>query len=260
LNHGRFIDDNIQSVVNQNYPAVEHIIVDGGSTDGTIDILRMYDHVIWTSERDRGQSDALNKGFRAATGEIIGWINSDDKLAPGALMTVGEFFKHNPESMAVVGDMDVIDEMGRVLRRLRGRRLSHPYLLYKCKGVAQPSTFFRRSVFDEVGYIDEDLNYSMDYEFFLRLTKLGPIEYLPETLAQFRIHPQAKTARGTYRFELERLKIWRKHGGSLVSPAGRSALYVIVTEPFRRIAPLRTLVQRVRSRCRRVIRWSPPTR
>ena len=112
-NQGQFIEDNIKSVISQNYPNLEHIIIDAVSTDGTLDVLHKYDkHLNWVSEADRGQSDGLNKGFKKATGDIIGWFNSDDRLPPNALKYVSEFFKNNPEEIAVVGDQKLIDTNG----------------------------------------------------------------------------------------------------------------------------------------------------
>lgn len=247
LNQGRFIEDNIQSVLNQNYPNVEHIIIDAGSTDQTLDILKKYNkYLIWTSEPDKGQSAGLNKGFKKATGEIIGWINSDDRLAPGALYKVAEFFDQNPEEIAVVGDQAILDEEGKILRIIKSRAYDFDYLLNLAKGITQNSTFFKREVFEKTGYLNEDLHYAMDHDLFIRITAIKTIPYLPETLAEFRFHADAKTAKGCYYFVKELLKIRRKYGGRILSPGSRSNYYIIFTEPLRRIKLFRSLVQKIR--------------
>lgn len=147
-NQAEYIEDNIKSIIDQNYPNVEHIIIDACSTDGTLEILKKYDKFInWTSELDSGQSEGLNKGFKKATGEIIGWINSDDKLAPGALQKVAKFFQENPEEIAVVGDQAVIDVNGNRLRIRKSRAYNFDYLLNQSSSITQNSTFFKREVF-----------------------------------------------------------------------------------------------------------------
>ena len=115
LNQADFIEENILSVLNQHYSNLEHIVIDGGSTDGTQAILAKYSHLVWKSEPDRGQSHALNKGFKMATGDIIGWINSDDRLHPGALQIVNDYFQNHPCEIGVVGDQALIDAQSNLM-------------------------------------------------------------------------------------------------------------------------------------------------
>lgn len=247
-NQANFIEDNIKSVIDQNYPNVEHIIIDAGSTDGTLEILKKYDKYInWTSEPDNGQSDGLNKGFKKATGEIIGWINSDDKLAPEALHKIATFFQNNPDEIAVVGDQSIMDEEGRFLHTIQSRAYDFDYLLNYARGITQNSTFFKRNVFNEIGYLDESLNYAMDRDLFIRIASIKNMPYISETLAEFRMQPNAKTAEGSHKFARELLKIRKKYGGKLMSPAGKNDLYIIFTQPLRKIKWLRSLVQRLRA-------------
>jgi len=247
FNQGQFIEDNIKSVINQNYPNIEHIIIDAGSTDGTLGILKKYDkHIDWISEPDKGQSNGLNKGFKKSSGEIIGWINSDDRLAPGALHKIARFFNDNPDEIAVVGDQAIINEEGKVQRIIKSRAYDFDYLLNQAKGITQNSTFFKREVFEKTGYLDESLHFAMDHDLFIRIAGLKAIPYINETLAEFRLHADAKTSMGSYCFVKELLKIRRKYGGSVLSSGCRSNYYIIITEPLRRIKWLKVFVQKFR--------------
>ncbi len=247
-NQAEFIEDNIKSVIEQKYPNVEHIIIDAGSTDGTLEILKKYDkYLTWTSEPDKGQSDGLNKGFKRATGEIIGWINSDDKLAPGSLHKVANFFKKNPDEIAVVGDQAIIDENGKILRIIKSRPYTFEYLLNEAKGITQNSTFFKREVFERIGYLDESLHYAMDRDLFIRISSIKDIPYIQETLAEFRMQPNAKTAEGSYKFAKELIKIRKQYGGKLLSTGNRNDWYIVITQPLRQILWLRNFVQKIRN-------------
>ena len=147
FNQGHYIEDNIKSVISQEYPNVEHIIIDAGSTDGTLEILKAYDkHIHWTSEPDKGQSDGLNKGFKRATGEIIGWFNSDDRVPPNTLNTVAKFFTENPDEIGVVGDLNLINEDGAFVRAVKGEAYRYNDMVNVKRRVAQPSTFIKRDV------------------------------------------------------------------------------------------------------------------
>ena len=197
FNQGRFIEANIQSVLQQKYSGVEHIVIDGGSTDCTLDVLNRYPHIKWISEKDRGQTHALNKGFRMATGEIIGWLNSDDTYCSSVFQVVAEHFK-NPDVNILCGDGFEIDEAGKISHRLSSRNSSPEALIRYWKWkyeFVQPAFFFRRNVFDEVGYLDEMLYYAMDYDFFIRLGLRYPFKYISEPLANLRMYPESKSGR-----------------------------------------------------------------
>lgn len=245
-NQAEFIEENIKSVLDQDYPNVEHIIIDAGSTDGTVEILKKYPHLKWISEPDNGQSDGLNKGFKKATGEIIGWINSDDKLAPDSLKAVADFFSENPDEIAVVGDQAIIDEKGARLRIIKSREYDYDYLLNHATGITQNSTFFKRLVFEKIGYLDESLHYAMDRDLFIRIASIKKMPYLPKTLAEFRMQPNAKTAEGSYKFAFELIKIRKKYGGDFFSPGNINDLYLISTQPLRRIVWLRKFIRKLK--------------
>ncbi len=247
FNQGKFIEDNIKSVINQNYQNIEHIIIDAGSTDDTLEILKKYDKYInWISEPDRGQSDGLNKGFKKATGEIIGWINSDDRLAPGALQRIARFFIDNPDENAVVGNINLIDENGGFIKEVLGEPYEFNQMVKRKRGVTQPSTFFKRLVLEKIGYLDTNLHYAMDFEFFLRISSLKLVPHINTTLSEFRLHSDSKTTNKLNAFRMEHLKIALKYNAPLWSKGIRSDLYVIVTDPFRRIHILRNFIRRIR--------------
>lgn len=195
-----FIQQTIQSVLEQNYPALEYIIVDGGSTDGTVDILKSYgDRVRWISEKDRGQSHAINKGLRLATGEVIAFLNSDDLYEPGSLLQVGEFFANYPEASWVTGKCRVIDERRREIRRAL-TLYKNFWLHFKNYGVllvinyiSQPATFWRKNVLDRIGYFNESLYYTMDYEYWLRVGNYYRLWFLNKNLATFRMYSDSKS-------------------------------------------------------------------
>jgi len=246
-NQVEFIETNIKSVIAQNYPNIEHIIIDAGSTDGTLDILQKYDaYLNWTSEPDKGQSDGLNKGFKKASGEIIAWVNSDDALHENALYEVAKFFKENPDEIAVVGDQMIIDEEDNFIKVVESCPYSYDYLLNHAKGITQNSTFFKKEVFEKIGYLDESLHYAMDHDLFIRIASIKNMPYIPKTLAQFRIQPDAKTAEGGHNFAKDLLSIRKRYNGKLLSEGNMDSLYIILTEPLRKIVWLRTMVQRVR--------------
>ena len=220
FNQARFIEQNIKSVLDQNRTDFEHIIVDGGSTDGTLQNLEKYPHLKWTSEPDRGQSHALNKGFIKAQGEIIGWLNSDDYYCPGIFTSVAEKFR-DKKVIALCGDGYEVDEQGSVLRPLSSAHMEPEELIRYWKWryeFVQPALFFRRSVFDSIGYLDESLNYAMDYDFFIRLGRHTRIHYIPQPLANLRMYPESKTGKNAAKvipaYIREMQKVSKKYWGS----------------------------------------------
>jgi glycosyltransferase involved in cell wall biosynthesis len=195
-NQASFLEQTIHSVLDQDYPNLEYIIIDGGSTDGSIDIIRNYETQLahWVSEKDKGQSDAINKGFRRASGEILAWLNSDDCYLPGTLERVADFFSSHPAVDLVYGDLLLIDGSGKAVGIRRVVPYNYTLALYGLSTVPQPSAFFRRRSLGVVGLLDEELHYQMDTEFFLRFGKRGlNVKHLPVPLAMFRLHAQSKT-------------------------------------------------------------------
>jgi glycosyltransferase involved in cell wall biosynthesis len=214
LNQGAYIEENIKSVLKQKYPNFEHIIIDGGSTDDTIDILKKYDHLIWVSRKDGGQSEAINRGFKMARGEIIGWLNSDDCYEPNTLFTVVKELNRAGNRNVVFGDCYAIDEKGNRIGYFKGN-LPHPkdWLKYweKEYRIPQPSVFFYREVLSRTGYLDEDIHYVMDDEFWLRIREHYQFHYINKPLACARIHNCAKSTLRGWNFEREWFKILRKN-------------------------------------------------
>lgn len=198
-NQGRYLEETLRSIIDQQYPALELLVADGGSTDNSVDIIKKYENNIswWVSEKDSGQSDAINKGFSKATGEIINWICSDDKLAPGALFTMAELFNSSPEGIGVVyGNIDYINEKSEVLKnpfddvknRVRSR-----IDFFKGMAFAQPAAFFRRSLLEQAGYLDTGLHYGMDYDLFARLALITDFRHTKELIACYRLHTESKS-------------------------------------------------------------------
>jgi glycosyltransferase involved in cell wall biosynthesis len=191
LNQAQFLEQSIQSVLSQEYPDLEFFIMDAGSTDGSVDIIRKYDQHLtyWTSKPDGGQAYALNYAIGRATGDIIGWNNSDDYYLPGTLKTISEFFTEYPDMLMVYGDVSVIDGDGKRLYYLRPGRFDLVRLLHECY-IKQMAVFFRREMIEILGGFDPRFKYTLDYEMWLRAGKLFPerIQYLPRLLACFRTH------------------------------------------------------------------------
>jgi glycosyltransferase involved in cell wall biosynthesis len=194
-NQARFLDETLRSVASQGYPRMEHIVIDGGSADGSVDIIRAHaPHLqYWVSARDRGQSHAINKGLARATGEVLTWLNSDDTLLPGALAAVGAVFAERPEVDLVYGDFLYTDADGRPMRRRHVfSTMTYETLLYH-DYLGQPAVFFRRSLFDRVGPVDEALHYCMDWDLFLRMWRVCRPRHVPVVLATYRLDHAAKS-------------------------------------------------------------------
>lgn len=205
LNQGNFIEETILSVLSQEYENLEYIIIDGLSSDETLSILEKYsDKVRWISEKDTGQTNAINKGIRLATGEIIGYLNSDDILLPNALNVVAQVFRENPATMWITGKSLIIDEDGKNIRKLVTSyknlhlRMHNFRSLLVADYISQPATFWKKAIVSDVGYLDESLDYVMDYEYWLRTyQKYRPV-FIDQYLAGFRVHRASKTTGGSH--------------------------------------------------------------
>lgn len=201
FNQGRFLAEALISVREQQYDDLEHIVIDGGSNDDTISVLRHYSeaecwkHLRWTSGPDRGQSHALNKGFALARGDVIGWLNSDDRYRTGCLNYVSGIFQERPDVDVVYGDYTWIDENGCTSQLRREIEFSYFILLYhRVLYIPTTATFVRRRVFEEGNWLDESLHYAMDFEFFVKLASRGyAFLHVPATLGEFRFQRTSKT-------------------------------------------------------------------
>jgi len=192
-NQGQFIERTIQSVLSQDVSQLEYFVADGGSTDETVGILKKYENRLdWVSEKDGGQTDAVNKGIRATSGEIIGWLNSDDIYYPGVLIAVKDFFDSHPDVDVIYGNANHIDTKDGVIEPYYTEDWDYERLKEICF-ICQPSVFFRRSIIEQAGLFDEKLQYCMDYELWLRLGKLTNFVRLNKTLSGSRLYADNKT-------------------------------------------------------------------
>lgn len=218
FNQVNFIDEALSSVDKQKRTFVEHLVMDGASTDGTVDLLRRYSltsshsYLRWLSEPDRGQSHALNKGFDRASGEVVGWLNSDDRYRPGCFDCIEHIFKAHPDVDVVYGDYTWINESGDLQRVRREIEFSYFILLYhRVPYIPSTATFFRRRLLDEGNRLDEALQYAMDFEFFLRLAARGyRFLHVPFLLADFRFQPDSKTCTAPHK-QLEEIDYIMRH-------------------------------------------------
>lgn len=212
-NQARFLEQTILSVLEQDYPNIEYIVIDGGSTDDSVDIIRKYAGRLayWESEKDRGQSHAINKGWERATGAIIAYLNSDDLYTLGAIARAVRALQANPLAAMVYSDALLVDEHGDFIRNLRGRPFDIHNVITTEGFVPQPTVFIRREALDRVGLLDERLHMSMDYDLWVRLGLRYPAIYLPdEYLAKMREHASAKTTAHLPKFALDRRSILNK--------------------------------------------------
>lgn len=205
---GSFIEETLLSVKGQDYRNVEHIVIDNLSTDNTQEILKKYESLYtlkWISEKDSGQSEAINKGFIRATGDIFGWINSDDVYMPGAFSKVAECFAKNPEINWIYGDAYWIDWEGNVNGIYKSMDFDLSSLAYQGMYIPQPTIFVKRELLDSVGYIDENIHTAMDYDYCLRLGTTGRAKYIPEIIAARRLHSNSKSMKARASFYYDAL-------------------------------------------------------
>ena len=195
-NQAGFLERTILSVLNQDYPNLEYIIIDGGSTDGSVEIIKKYEKYLayWVSEKDKGQSDAINKGFQKSTGDILAWLNSDDTYLSGTLFKVVKAFQENPNADLIFGNIYHVDEKDQRIGELRFTKFDFPTLIYEGGNLHQPGSFWTREIYNRVGGIDPKYIFCMDYDFFCRVGGIGNFIFIRDYLANFRIHKNAKSS------------------------------------------------------------------
>lgn len=233
FNQALFLEQAIRSVLNQDYPRIEYFVIDGGSTDGSREIIQKYAPRLagWVSEPDRGQADAVNKGLRNAHGDIVAWLNSDDYYLPGAVAAAVRCFEQHPETVLVYGDMLAVDGEGRIINHLRYRQLELEDLL--CFDIiGQPAAFMRRSALEEVGGLDSTFHFLLDHQLWIRLAQRGPVLHAAQTWAAARYHAAAKNRARAVEFCADALRIyeWAKNDSALgpvmarMGPRARASL------------------------------------
>jgi glycosyltransferase involved in cell wall biosynthesis len=210
-NQGRFIGQTIESVLSQDYAPIEYMVIDGGSTDETIAILKSYgDRFYWVSEKDKGQSNAINKGWSRSRGEILAWLNSDDVYLPGAISKAVQFLETHPEIGAVYGEGYHIESGGQIIERYPTEPFNRTRLIETCY-ICQPTVFIRKSVLENVGPLDEGLHFGMDYDLWFRIAKKHDFGYIPEYLASTRFYHDTKTLAHRVQAHKEILDIVYRH-------------------------------------------------
>jgi glycosyltransferase involved in cell wall biosynthesis len=208
FNQAHFLEETIRSVLLQNYPIFEYIIIDGGSTDGSVDIIRKYEPWLsfWVSEPDNGQCDAINKGLKHCTGEIVAWINSDDYYNPNVFSKIAEEFLKDSSLGLIFGNIQVFDASGKLSNPISYR---HPpsRMLYHLEIPYQPASFFKTSILQRIGPLDASFHYVMDVDLLLRAMTVASYKYLPLSIAIFRIHKKSKTFNAEANFAQELLRL-----------------------------------------------------
>jgi Glycosyl transferase family 2 len=224
FNQARFLRATVDSVVSQDYPDVEVLVMDGGSTDGSVEILRSYgDRIRFVSERDRGQADAINRGFARATGSVLGWLNSDDIYLPGAVRKAVGALTASPDATMVYGEGNIIDEEGRVLGPFIYTRPFDLWILVNVSDfILQPTVFMRAGAVRAAGGLDESLHFGLDWDLWIRLACRGPVVQVPEKLAQSREYGTTKTSTGGWRRLRELRMIMTRYGGRRWPPGART--------------------------------------
>lgn len=222
-NQASFLARTMESVFAQDYPNIEYIVIDGGSTDGSVELLEKHADRLayWASEPDSGQTEAINKGFARANGDILAWINSDDTYQPGAVAEAVAYLVAHPEVGMVYGDAHFIDEQDRVIGRFPAAQTDYQRLRRGYVHIPQQAAFWRASAWQQVGPLDERLYFAMDYYLWLRIAEHYPIRYLPgASWANFRLHSDSKTIAEDDRCWPEMMDIHQRDGGSRLSLIG----------------------------------------
>src|SRR5579863_5317264 len=212
LNSAKFIRQTIESVVAQDYPRIEHVVMDGGSTDGTLEILASFPGLTVLSAPDRGAADAINRGFEQTQGEYFSYLNSDDVLLPGAISAAVEGLDRDPEAGAVYGDAWWIDEHGGRIGAYPVQDFDSGRLGRECF-ICQPASLLRRGAFDKAGRLDPDLDLTFDYELWMRLARIYPVRRIPAPLACSRMHRSNKSLGSRAEVFRETFSILRRHYG-----------------------------------------------
>ena len=212
-NQAAYLEQTIQSVLGQDHPQIEYIVIDGASTDRSVEIIKKYTDRLayWISEKDRGQAEAINKGFAVAKGEILAWLNSDDYYLPGTVSAAVKSFRENPGAGMIYGDMLAVDGNGQTINVLKYKQLRLEDLL-SFQIIGQPSVFFRRAAFEEAGPLDTSFHFMLDHHLWIRIAQQGRILHVPQVWSAARYHAEAKNRARAAEFGGEAFQIldWAK--------------------------------------------------
>lgn len=224
FNQANYLEQTLRSVLEQDYARIEYIVIDGGSTDGSVEIIRKYKDrfAYWVSEKDNGQAEAINKGLVRAKGEIVAWLNSDDYYLPNTISEVVKGFEENPDIAMVYGNVLAVDEQGQTTNVLKYKQLSFEDLL--CfQIIGQPSVFFRRDALEKAGLLDASLHFLLDQHLWLRIAQQGKILHVPQTWSAARYHAEAKNRAKAAEFGREAFRIldWVKSQPGLTETVSR---------------------------------------
>lgn len=247
-NQGKFIEQTIQSVLGQDYGNIEYLVIDGGSTDNTLSIVRKYEkRLTWVSEPDNGQTDAINKGFSRAKGDILCWLNSDDTYEPGAISRAVAYFLEHPDVMMVYGEGNEIDVNGGLIKRFPATQQYDLWkLIHVWDYILQPTTFFRKNIFREIELPDTSLNWCMDWDLWIRIGCRFKVAYINFVFANSRVYSETKTDSGGLKRLAEITSVMRKYGRRKYPLGyflyGEDAIETIVRKNFRFIY---TIIHRV---------------
>ncbi len=218
-NQARFLEETIQSVLSQDYQPLEYIIVDGGSSDGSVEIIRRYADRLawWVSEADRGQTEAINKGFARARGEIFAWLNSDDTYLPGAVAEAVACLQAHPQAGMVYGDANLVNEHGEIVGKFPAAQTDYRRLRRGYVHIPQQTAFFRAELWRKVGPLDPTFYFAMDYDLWVRLAKVSSLYYSGRLWANFRLHSSGKSVTADDRCWPEMLRVHQREGGGWLS-------------------------------------------
>ena len=223
FNQGAFLEETIRSVLDQDYPNLEYLVVDGASTDGSVDIIRRYEDRIdwWISEPDDGQADAINKGLARAKGEIVAWLNSDDVYRPGAIRAAVDALSQNPEAGLIYGNLDSIDQNGELFNTITYQQYALADLL-SFRIIGQPTVFMRKSALKRAGELDRSYHFLLDHQLWLRIARFSEIKYVPQVWAAARHHAAAKNVAQASGFseEISRIQDWAQSEPDLAEQIG----------------------------------------
>ena len=220
FNQGKYLEATILSVLEQDYPNIQYFIMDGGSSDESVEVIHKYERKLagWVSEKDKGQTDAINKGFSRSTGGILAWLNSDDTYQPGAVRDAVETLKSQPGIGMVYGDANFINETGKVIGRFPAAQTDLKKLRRGFVHIPQQASFWRAELWEKVGPLDPSFYFAMDYDLWVRLARITRLLYVPGRVwANFRLHSTGKSYLSDSRCWPEMLKVHYRDGGSWFS-------------------------------------------